>query len=410
MEDFATARWATCPRSGQELGLFAVCDGHGGARAAEFVSQRLLDAIASHELFPADLPGALVSSFEAVDAQYLEEGMRHAAEVAAQRAAAESAAGAGAGTAAANAAEVAAQRAAAAAESAAGAGAGTAAANAAEVAAQRAAAATESAAGAGAGTAAANAAACTASPRAGGGGNATPPPPPPPPRGNGYYYYYGAGGARYPGASTPAANGGGLVTAAAAPPGEDGSTAVVAVLLADGTLAIANVGDSRAVLMRGGRAHTLSVDHKPNVREERLRIEKGGGAVVWSGVWRVGVGNGGGLGGGGGGGGGLLALSRAFGDRPLKLGAGVVATPDVRVTRLGEHDEILVLASDGAFDVLTGQEVLMIARDAAGCASAAARAVADEALARGSMDNVAVVVIKVRGAFAGGGGAAAAAR
>jgi serine/threonine protein phosphatase PrpC len=368
MEDFAAARWATCRRSGQELGLFCVADGHGGARAADFVSRTLLDAIAAHESFPEDLPSALVASFEAVDAQYLEEGARHAAEVAAQKAAAAAAA------------------------------------------------ADE---GAAAGTAAANAAACTASPRVGNGGSTTPPPPPPQ-RGSGYYYYGSAGGARSPGASNRpspgGANGGGyvgssltngLVTAAAAPPGEDGSTAVVAVLLADGTLAIANVGDSRAVLMRAGRAHTLSVDHKPNLREERIRVEKAGGAVVWSGVWRVGCGGAGGVlggGNGGAGGGGLLALSRAFGDRPLKLGAGVIATPDVRVTRLGKEDEVLVLASDGVWDTMNAQEALLIARREGLCASAAARAVADEAIARGSMDNVGVVVVHLKGAFGGGGG------
>lgn len=43
----------------------------------------------------------------------------------------------------------------------------------------------------------------------------------------------------------------------------------------------------------------LSVDHKPNLREERLRIEDAGGVVVWAGTWRVS---------------GVLAVSRAFGE------------------------------------------------------------------------------------------------
>jgi serine/threonine protein phosphatase PrpC len=228
-------------------------------------------------------------------------------------------------------------------------------------------------------------------------------PPPQPPNRTGFYYYYGAGGARSPGASCRSPGGGcaggingHLVTAATAPPGEDGSTAVVAVLLPDGTLAVANAGDSRAVLMRNGRAHTLSVDHKPNLREERLRIEKAGGAVLWSGVWRVGLANG-----VGGTGGGLLALSRAFGDRPLKLGAGVVATPDGKMVRLGAEDRVLVLASDGLFDVMNAQEALMIA-DGQPCASSAARKLAHEALERGTMDNVSAVVVKL--AFGAGEG------
>jgi hypothetical protein len=44
----------------------------------------------------------------------------------------------------------------------------------------------------------------------------------------------------------------------------------------------------------------MSVDHKPNSKEERTRIEQAGGVVVWAGTWRVA---------------GVLAVSRAFGDR-----------------------------------------------------------------------------------------------
>lgn len=74
------------------------------------------------------------------------------------------------------------------------------------------------------------------------------------------------------------------------------------------------MGDSRAVLSKGGKAVALSVDHKPNRLDERRRIENAGGVVVWAGTWRVG---------------GVLAVSRAFGDRMLKQY--VVAQPDIQV-------------------------------------------------------------------------------
>lgn len=50
-------------------------------------------------------------------------------------------------------------------------------------------------------------------------------------------------------------------------------------------------------------AIAVTVDHKPNNKDERERIENAGGVVIWAGTWRVG---------------GVLAVSRAFGDKPLK--------------------------------------------------------------------------------------------
>jgi serine/threonine protein phosphatase PrpC len=44
-------------------------------------------------------------------------------------------------------------------------------------------------------------------------------------------------------------------------------------------LYIANAGDSRCVLARGGKALELSIDHKPDNEEERNRIEKAGSTI-----------------------------------------------------------------------------------------------------------------------------------
>jgi len=118
---------------------------------------------------------------------------------------------------------------------------------------------------------------------------------------------------------------------------DDGCTAVTA-LVQGSRLIVANVGDSRAILCRAGRAIQLSIDHKPNAKEERQRVERAGGVVVWAGTWRVG---------------GVLAVSRAFGDKPLKRY--VSGTPDVRDERLTPEDEFLILASDGLWDVCMNQ-------------------------------------------------------
>jgi serine/threonine protein phosphatase PrpC len=90
----------------------------------------------------------------------------------------------------------------------------------------------------------------------------------------------------------------------------------------------------------------MSIDHKPNSREERTRIEDAGGVVVWAGTWRVG---------------GVLAVSRAFGDRPLKRY--VIPTPDIKDEVLTAEDDCLILASDGLWDVVSNQ-VRSVAPDA----------------------------------------------
>ncbi|KAF8406020.1 hypothetical protein HHK36_008100 [Tetracentron sinense] len=59
--------------------------------------------------------------------------------------------------------------------------------------------------------------------------------------------------------------------------GRGGSTAVTAILIDGQKLWIANVGDSRAVLSRGGQAIQMSIDHEPNT--ERGSIENKGGFV-----------------------------------------------------------------------------------------------------------------------------------
>lgn len=156
---------------------------------------------------------------------------------------------------------------------------------------------------------------------------------------------------------------------------DDGCTAVAAVLV-DNKLLVANVGDSRAVLSRGGKAFPLSVDHKPNRQDERTRIENAGGVVVWAGTWRVG---------------GVLAVSRAFGDRLLKRY--VVATPDITETTVGPEDQLVVLASDGLWDVVSNDDAVGLIKDIKD-AQVAAKKLTEEAYARGSCDNISCIVVR----------------
>lgn len=57
--------------------------------------------------------------------------------------------------------------------------------------------------------------------------------------------------------------------------GRGGSTAVTAILIDGEKLVVANVGDSRAIICKNGKAQQLSVDHEP-VNEKKVIESKGG--------------------------------------------------------------------------------------------------------------------------------------
>ncbi|PAN05188.1 hypothetical protein PAHAL_1G120600 [Panicum hallii] len=156
---------------------------------------------------------------------------------------------------------------------------------------------------------------------------------------------------------------------------DDGSTASTAVLVGD-HLYVANVGDSRAVISKAGKAMALSEDHKPNRIDERKRIENAGGIVIWAGTWRVG---------------GVLAMSRAFGNRLLK--PYVVAEPEIQEEQVNGELECLVLASDGLWDVVENEEAVSLGKleDAA---ESAARKLTEIAYSRGSADNITCIVVQ----------------
>jgi protein phosphatase len=180
-----------------------------------------------------------------------------------------------------------------------------------------------------------------------------------------------------------------------------GSTAVAVVLHVgeDGrrTLLSANIGDSRAVLSRRGQAVDLTRDHKPNDEREKARIRAHGEEVQWDPygqVYRVRD----------------LSLSRAIGDRFAK--PAVSSEAEIKHFPLNDpEDEFILLASDGLWDVMTSQEVVDYVHEclrnsmddptlATGETKARellkqkmARSVANEALERGSADNVCVLVV-----------------
>ncbi|CDO98241.1 unnamed protein product [Coffea canephora] len=130
-----------------------------------------------------------------------------------------------------------------------------------------------------------------------------------------------------------------------------GTTACVAIIR-DNQLVVANAGDSRCVMSRGGQAYALSKDHKPDHELEKERILQAGGYVQCGRV------------------NGSLNLARAIGDMELKQNKAlpaerqiVTADPDITMVDLQDDDEFLVLACDGIWDCMSSQQVVDFVRE-----------------------------------------------
>jgi len=112
-----------------------------------------------------------------------------------------------------------------------------------------------------------------------------------------------------------------------------------------GLLWVANSGDSRAVLCRGGWAVPMSDDHKPWVEGEIARIEASGHEITNGRV------DGG------------INLTRGLGDWRYKTKAtkpelwAVTCVPDVRRKTLAQDDEFLVMGCDGIWDRMSSQQM-----------------------------------------------------
>ncbi|CAJ2631067.1 unnamed protein product [Trifolium pratense] len=119
----------------------------------------------------------------------------------------------------------------------------------------------------------------------------------------------------------------------------------------------------------------LSVDHKPDRSDERQRIERAGGFVIWAGTWRVG---------------GVLAVSRAFGDKLLK--PYVVADPEIQEEDV-EGVDFIIVASDGLWNVISNKEAVSLVQNITD-AEVASKELIKEAYTRGSSDNITCVVVR----------------
>ena len=169
-----------------------------------------------------------------------------------------------------------------------------------------------------------------------------------------------------------------------------GSTANFAIVRSSRELAVANVGDSRSILVRqDGDVIAMSQDHKASDPGIIKQVESSGG---WVANGRIN---------------GVLGVGRAFGDIEYKtlkeqswkktFHADVLSCkPDVVSVTLQNSDRFLVLACDGIFDVMTSAEVAQFVQK---CLtkepnlSNVASALVREAFEKNSIDNLSVIIV-----------------
>ena len=134
------------------------------------------------------------------------------------------------------------------------------------------------------------------------------------------------------------------------------STGVVAFIWND-LLTVAHVGDSKACIARAAPngdlvPEWLTIDHKPHMPAELQRIESCGGRMAWlhgnkpyirGGDFLLRQAEGGHPK--------QLNYSRAFGGKDLKM-YGLSCEPDVTQFEITADDKVLLLASDGLWDVV----------------------------------------------------------
>lgn len=163
-----------------------------------------------------------------------------------------------------------------------------------------------------------------------------------------------------------------------------GST-LISTFVTETEVVFANVGDSRAVLARNDAVAFATEDHKPQSRIESTRVLAAGGYIMMGRVC------------------GNLAVSRALGDFVYKDRADLPpheqkmsAAADLTVVARDPDDQVLIVACDGIWDVMTNEQavsfVLRSARSGNSPAEIAEKLI-DLCLKRGSTDNMSAIIV-----------------
>jgi serine/threonine protein phosphatase PrpC len=124
-----------------------------------------------------------------------------------------------------------------------------------------------------------------------------------------------------------------------------GSTACVALITPE-SIFVANLGDSRCIISKNGKAFEMSVDHKPSLSSEMKRIKAAGGFVKDDRIQ------------------GVLNLSRSFGDMHFKSDTElhykkqlVISVPEICEQPRSKDIDFLFIACDGIWECMDSSDV-----------------------------------------------------
>jgi len=167
----------------------------------------------------------------------------------------------------------------------------------------------------------------------------------------------------------------------------NGSTCVCGLVL-DGSLYVANIGDSEGILVSVVHGKTVAKNmtrpHKATDPQERERIESLGGHVFFGRLF------------------GTLAVSRSFGDakykKPRTSKDFVSWEPDIQEEKLTPEHQYIILACDGLWDVMSHDYVAELTHrsfNEGQSPQQVARTLVREAITKKTEDNVTVIVVKI---------------
>ncbi|EAL47391.1 protein phosphatase, putative [Entamoeba histolytica HM-1:IMSS-B] len=159
-----------------------------------------------------------------------------------------------------------------------------------------------------------------------------------------------------------------------------GCTSVTA-LIQGRYLVVANVGDSECLVIKcrySNEVEVLTYKHTAKDESEKQRMKSKGGIVFNGRVY------------------GSMVVSRSLGDKTYKGKGVVIPEPYINIYELTSDDKIIVLACDGVFEKMSYDDVMEYVctqKQQGKNPQEVARNLIQEAIARGSKDNVTAVII-----------------
>jgi len=146
---------------------------------------------------------------------------------------------------------------------------------------------------------------------------------------------------------------------------------------------VANCGDSSAILHQDGKTIALTRGHVPNDHDEQLRIKKLGGTVIGGRLQ------------------GKLGVSRAFGNYEFKESKYLTSEPETIAITVQNDPEFLVVGCDGLFEQFSNDEIISYIKNrlSSNSLEVIVKDLVEEALDRGTEDNLTIIVVKFTKAY-----------